>query len=376
MCGITGMIMLPRKRSEKELKILRFVFSEILKNTEDRGKDATGIYIVQKDNENILAKDAFRADIFTASEEFFRASEAINNNTTIVLGHTRNYTQGKPDNNLNNHPIEIGRIVGIHNGSIDNDYQLFNANKDKFTRIADVDSEIIFQLLNYYATDTDITREQIKQALVTERIRGSVALAFIHKAQPNIVHLIKQTNPLDIVTWKEAGIIFFNSNALYVISAFTTLERISRLIFGETLLFNLKTIKVNEDRYFTINSSALTPEEAISKAVEFKIEQRYNWSGANYRSSGVTVSTGETKSISLDTIPIFVFDKNNKLISREDGSGIIDLPWDDEDDRCNKCNLPLSVEELNISYNKNVKQKLCTICLNNADISLEEMGIT
>ena len=44
---------------------------------------------------------------------------------TQVLVHVRDYTKGHPTIEANNHPIRHGAVVGIHNGIIVNDDEIF-----------------------------------------------------------------------------------------------------------------------------------------------------------------------------------------------------------------------------------------------------------
>src|SRR5919202_644082 len=44
---------------------------------------------------------------------------------TQLLVHVRDYTKGHPSLSANNHPIRHGAVVGIHNGIIVNDDELF-----------------------------------------------------------------------------------------------------------------------------------------------------------------------------------------------------------------------------------------------------------
>ena len=69
--------------------------------------------------------------------------------TTDALVHVRDYTKGHPTILANNHPIRHGSVVGIHNGIIANDEEIF----DRYDlRRAEpemtVDSEAIFALVN------------------------------------------------------------------------------------------------------------------------------------------------------------------------------------------------------------------------------------
>src|SRR4029079_6568137 len=66
---------------------------------------------------------------------------------TQLLVHVRDYTKGHPSLSANNHPIRHGAVVGIHNGIIENDDQLFDEHGIARAEPGmTVDSEIIFAL--------------------------------------------------------------------------------------------------------------------------------------------------------------------------------------------------------------------------------------
>jgi hypothetical protein len=110
-----------------------------------RGKDATGVATVDFKGRWKNRKKDVAADVFLASRS------GIGTNSQSVLIHTRAATQGRPENNLNNHPIVHGSIVGIHNGIVYNDDDLFK--HFGWERNAQVDSEAIFAAINHLELD-------------------------------------------------------------------------------------------------------------------------------------------------------------------------------------------------------------------------------
>ena len=71
----------------------------------------------------------------------------VPDDATQLLVHVRDYTKGHPSIAANNHPIRHGAVVGIHNGIIVNDDELFD--RHGFERAEPemtVDSEAIFAL--------------------------------------------------------------------------------------------------------------------------------------------------------------------------------------------------------------------------------------
>ena len=92
-----------------------------------------------------------------------------------VLVHVRDYTKGHPTIEENNHPIRHGEVVGVHNGVIVNDEELFAARG--FQRQAPemtVDSEAIFALVE----------QSHSSAPALQELRGSMASAWLDERRP------------------------------------------------------------------------------------------------------------------------------------------------------------------------------------------------
>ena len=101
---------------------------------------------------------------------------------TQALVHVRDYTKGHPKIEANNHPIRHGAVVGIHNGIIVNDEEIFA--RYGFRRAQPemtVDSEAIFAL----AEHTGGSREAL------EELHGSMATAWLDERSPSTLHLAR-----------------------------------------------------------------------------------------------------------------------------------------------------------------------------------------
>src|SRR5919197_5092618 len=77
----------------------------------------------------------------------FLDSVSVPASATQVLVHVRDYTKGHPSLNANNHPVRHGSVVGIHNGIIKNDEEIFaRYGFERAEESMTVDSEAIFAL--------------------------------------------------------------------------------------------------------------------------------------------------------------------------------------------------------------------------------------
>ncbi|HLI46980.1 MAG TPA: hypothetical protein VKU94_07290, partial [Geobacterales bacterium] len=139
MCGIGGIMMFSKNRTLEELKIIKELITNLAIENQARGSHATGVAVFGKYGHDVL-KDNVSANEFTTYDTYWNfLDKNINNNTYNVLIHTRHSTKGSPKNNDNNHPIVTKTVVGIHNGFVTNDDELFD--KENLFRLAQVDSE-------------------------------------------------------------------------------------------------------------------------------------------------------------------------------------------------------------------------------------------
>ena len=99
-----------------------------------------------------------------------------------ALVHVRDYTKGHPTLLANNHPIRHGSVVGIHNGVIANDEEIFTRHTIEHAEPGmTVDSEAIFALVERFGADH----------AALEELRGTMATAWMDERSPRGVHLAR-----------------------------------------------------------------------------------------------------------------------------------------------------------------------------------------
>lgn len=194
MCGIAGFCI--NDLDHKKLKS-RTIAKALLLAIQERGEDATGAAWSENDNGKatvFYAKSDMPADEFIESLD-----DLMPRYTRTCILHTRWATKGDPVDNGNNHPIVVGNTVGIHNGVITNDDELFESHG--WERQAEVDSEAIFQLI-----------EHAKDPLAAlPTLRGRAAIAWLDTDEPNTLHLARLDGSPLFVGYTNNGSVFFAS---------------------------------------------------------------------------------------------------------------------------------------------------------------------
>ena len=213
MCGISGICLLNGHNFDTEEA--NVLMSKLLIYSTRRGGDATGVAII-KGSKALVFKHHITGREFVDTDYYKEMMEKglrFNSNTDrsmIILGHNRAQTKGSYLNRHNNHPIISNRVVGVHNGYITNDNALFKQNRRNFDRKAEVDSEIIFRLIDYYARGIDAnTMKAIKK--VGRIMSGSYACAAVNLRCPWVLWLFRATNPTVIMHYPKRGITVFAS---------------------------------------------------------------------------------------------------------------------------------------------------------------------
>lgn len=236
MCGIAAIFLHPQKRTAGDWQAIREVFTQNLLFNEIRGKAATGVALVQADGKGTVYKLPISATEFIETEKYCKLLESVDSQTTLLLGHTRHPTKGDPDHNGNNHPLQIGPVFGVHNGHIDNDDALFV--KFGFPRQAEVDSEIIFRLLEPSSSSqpNDDYLTAIHQRL--QFLSGKFTFLSCDIRAPEKLLVIRHHNPLSLHFHTDWNALIFSSRYLFLRIAFGRAALFEHLPKDQLLLFD------------------------------------------------------------------------------------------------------------------------------------------
>ena len=167
LCGIAGYSLGLDSRIERTVAA-----RALLAGIAERGADAVGYAVRRPSSEVTVHKQRSGA---TALLERIHVPE----NTAQLLVHVRDHTKGHPSLAANNHPIRHGTVVGVHNGIIENDDELFAEHRiPRAKPDMTVDSEIIFAL-------AERSRGHTAEAL--QLLYGSMAAAWLDEGRSELL---------------------------------------------------------------------------------------------------------------------------------------------------------------------------------------------
>lgn len=182
MCGIVGYI---GKRNTLSILI------DGLRKLEYRGYDSAGIAYLNDSDIKVIKSIGRIKDL----EEKLN----FNDNGYLGIGHTRWATHGKVSE-LNCHPHEVGEIILVHNGIIENYLEIKNFLINKgYSFYGETDTEVAAGYIDYeykISIDKDIISVLDK---CMKKFVGSYAMGIIVKSIKDKLFVIKKDNPLVIL---------------------------------------------------------------------------------------------------------------------------------------------------------------------------------
>lgn len=170
ICGIVGAIGNIDGNVEKAVQQM-LIFDTV------RGEHSTGLLGVKKfdDEDYILAKQVGNPHELFDTQAY---KKIMGSSSRILIGHNRYATQGKV-NKFNAHPFDFDTLVGVHNGSLTNKYQLHEGS------VWDVDSQCLY---------AHIQAKGIEDALRVAR--GAFALVWWDKESNHVNFIRNEERPL------------------------------------------------------------------------------------------------------------------------------------------------------------------------------------
>lgn len=240
-----------------------------LRQLQNRGYDSAGCCAIDANDTNQLVIKKYATTKQDDSIDMLESQKSSFNGTTNGIFHTRWATHGaKTDWNAHPHLDNTGRIALVHNGIIENYYDLKLELEKEHGIVfrSQTDTEVIVNLISvYYDQTTDAHGvKHMEQAIMKAiaRLEGTWALVIICKDKPDNLYCVRHGSPLlmgfggsyIIVTSEQAGFGPHVNNYICLNNGDITVIR--RSDNG----VNFENMENYELRDVTIEASELTPE--------------------------------------------------------------------------------------------------------------------
>ncbi len=251
MCGIVGAL---------AQRPIMAVLLEGLKVLEYRGYDSAGVAVLDHGTAHVV-KTAGKVAVLEAEVK------AQGCDGPIGIAHTRWATHGKA-NEVNAHPHQVGNIILVHNGIIENYQELkHKLSFEGYTFKSETDSEVLAALIHYYQhrelkPDSSLKIHTSKfnafnQAL--NEVKGTYGVAVIDTENPDAIFVARSGSPLVVGCGIGENFVASDIIALLpVTSKFIYLEDGDRGIIGRdhVMLFDRDQVLVNRP----VQSIQVNPE--------------------------------------------------------------------------------------------------------------------
>ncbi len=177
MCGIFGII------SNKNFKVHQALSR--LEMLEYRGYDSAGVSLVNKNKLHIIKTVGYIKNLYPLS---------TNKKSKNIICHTRWATHGKI-NEKNTHPHKAGKLCIVHNGIVENYYNLITSYNLKGKLQSECDTEVLAHVIELH-TRENMCIENIIDAL--QNVKGSYSILIQHEQMENCLFGAKNLSPLYI----------------------------------------------------------------------------------------------------------------------------------------------------------------------------------
>ena len=285
MCGIIGALSFDtfEKKSEEKIRTEATIFitTQLLQATVERGKDATGISLLWADGNYAGLKMGIPSPQFIAGfgetekdfEGFLKLWREYSKPAKIFIGHCRKSSVGNSYDNKNNHPLQIGDIIMIHNGTLTNHDKVFD--KLGCERHGEVDSEAIGRLLHHYTKGgtEPFTVDMIKETM--KRIHGSFSVLAMSGNNPYQLAQFRKERPAEMVLIRPLKTVFIASEKKFLENVLFEYNKMCKLF---TPGIKFPYLKKDDVDFKTLPDNSLALWDLTTKIEkDTEISDLYDW---------------------------------------------------------------------------------------------------
>lgn len=242
MCGIAGFSLSKRERVNANK-----LSTQLLLGIEERGQHATGVAWTNVETNKVWVQKSA-----VAASDFVEGNKLDKFTRTAIL-HTRWATKGAVADDANNHPIDVRGLVGVHNGVIYNDDELFEKIGSE-KRIAEVDSEAIFANLLHGVGQVEDKLQEVK---------GSAAVAWLNSKDGRSLHLSRiSSSPVVIGITLKGSVLFASTEKALRKAANSVGIKLTKVFsLGEGGYLQIEDGNVLDSRVFSATKRELSATE-------------------------------------------------------------------------------------------------------------------
>jgi hypothetical protein len=335
MCGIFGII--AKEGSTWTPAVLLKALRKIAVLSESRGKDSSGLCFRSASlGKNLILKGDIPVSELIRKEEFtdflkksISFSNGVLNHSFCVIGHARLVTNGTQLNPENNQPVYKDGIVGVHNGIIVNNDELWT-NNDDLIRTYEIDTEVMLSIVRKdisagYNIESAVSRANFS-------ILGTVSTAMLFEERNDIVMSTNNGALYILTNYKDMLCFASESHILKKIYASGGLKKQS----GDG--FYIKQVPSNSGYYLGLDDFKINAFDFKDKLRCPEIADKEKLLNPKIYDTQIKVfdSAKHHRSVLVD---IEAINKNNEFKHMHDD---LEYPWDQLSrlKRCTKCILP------------------------------------
>lgn len=263
------------------------------------------------------------------------------NNVFAALGHARLVTNGSQLEDVNNQPVVKDGIVGIHNGIIVNEVDLWNKHK-YLKREYEIDTEVIYSVFRHYLNELGNTISAVKQT--NDELFGTVSTGFF-------------------INDREEFVVYTNNGSLYILTNGKDLfiygsenDILKKLIKNNNSLFNqsfvLKQVPANNGYLLQYKDFKITEFDLTNK-------KDYNITSASIDKFHIEIANYHPKEKQLHAVVDPLKFTNGITATNERRLLEYNVDKISRLRRCTKCLLPETFPFINFD-----EKGICNLCNN------------